>query len=70
MPAQAIRSWSPLRPLLINASKSRRYPGDDYADLPSAEQLAFGVLFGVVEVVGCVPLAEVEGNQFAVGRWY
>jgi hypothetical protein len=60
-------------PLAIHASRSRRYLGEDFADLlpclPPAEQLDFGALVGVVEVVGCVPLAEVEGNPFAVGPW-
>jgi hypothetical protein len=31
------------------------------------EQLDFGALVGVVEVVDCVPLAAVEGDPFAVG---
>jgi hypothetical protein len=60
-------------PLVIHASKSRRYFGADYADflpgLPSVEQLAFGALVGVVEVVGCVLPAEIEGDPFAVGPW-
>jgi hypothetical protein len=58
---------------VIRASRSRRYLGLDFAGLlpglPSAEQLDFGALVGVVEVVGCVPLGEVEGNPFAVGPW-
>jgi hypothetical protein len=33
------------------------------------EQLDFWALVGVVEVVGCVPLAEVEDDPFAVGPW-
>jgi hypothetical protein len=36
--------------------------------LPPA-QLDFGALVGVVEVVGCVPVAQVEGDPFAVGPW-
>lgn len=60
-------------PLVIHASKSRRYLDGDYADLlpglPPVEQLDFGALIGVVEVVDCVPLAEVEGDPFAVGPW-
>ncbi|HEY7154739.1 MAG TPA: hypothetical protein VH575_12325 [Gemmataceae bacterium] len=31
------------------------------------EQLDFGALVGVVELMGCVPLAEVEGALFVVG---
>jgi hypothetical protein len=68
--------WRPTRhrgPLVIHASRSRRYLGQDYADLlpglPPAEQLDFGALVGVVEVVGCVALAEVEGDPFALGAW-
>jgi hypothetical protein len=58
-------------PLRIQASMSRRYLGEDYADflpdLPPVEQLDFGALVGVVEVVGCVLPAEIEGNPLAVG---
>ncbi len=68
--------WRPTRhrgPLAIHASKSRRYLAGDYAGLlpglPPAEELPFGALVGVVEVVDCVPLAEVEGDPFAVGPW-
>jgi hypothetical protein len=60
-------------PLVIHASRSRRYLKADYAallpNLPPIEQLEFGALVGVVEVVGCVPVAEVEGDPFAVGPW-
>jgi hypothetical protein len=60
-------------PLLIHASKSRRYLGGNYADLlpglPPVEQFDFGGLVGVVEVVDCVPVAEVAGDPFAVGPW-
>jgi hypothetical protein len=37
--------------------------------LPPAEQFDFGALVGVVEVVDCVPLTEVEDDPFAVGPW-
>jgi len=37
--------------------------------LPPFEQRDFGVLVAVVAVVDCVPLAEVEGDPFAVGPW-
>jgi hypothetical protein len=60
-------------PLVIHASKSRRHRGQDFADLlpglPPWEEMDFGALVGVVEVVGCVPLAEVEGDPFAIGPW-
>src|SRR5215472_2285942 len=43
-------------PLVIHASRSRRYLGKDFANLlpglPPADRLDFGVLVGVVEVVG------------------
>ena len=60
-------------PLVIHASRSRRYLGEDFADLlpgvPPADRLDFGALIGVVEVLGCVPVAEVEGDPFALGPW-
>jgi hypothetical protein len=60
-------------PLVVHASKSRHYLGDDFADLlpglPPVQQLDFGALVGVVEVVGCVPVVEVEGDPFATGPW-
>jgi ASCH domain len=60
-------------PLAIHASKSRRYLGDDYTELlpglPPWDELDYGALVGVVEVVDCVPLAEVERDLFAVGPW-
>jgi hypothetical protein len=59
--------------LVIHASRSRRYLAGDHSDLlpglPPAEELHFGVLVGVVEVVDCVPVGEVEGDPFAVGPW-
>jgi hypothetical protein len=60
-------------PLVIHASRSRRSLGQDFGELlpnlPPVEQLDFGALIGVVEIVGCVPVAEVEGDPFAVGPW-
>jgi hypothetical protein len=60
-------------PLVIHASRSRRYLKGDYAGLlpglPPEDQLDFGALLGVVEVVDSVPVAEVEGNPFAIGPW-
>jgi hypothetical protein len=60
-------------PLVIHASRSRRSLAGDYSDLlpglPPVEELAFGALVGVVEVVDCVPVTEVEGDPFAVGPW-
>jgi ASCH domain len=60
-------------PLLIHASRSRRYLGEDFADLlpglPPADWLDFGALVGMVEVVGCVPAEEVGDDPFATGPW-
>jgi hypothetical protein len=60
-------------PLVIHASRSRRYLGQDYshllAGLPPVEELDFGALVGVVEVVGCVRVEEVAGDPFATGPW-
>jgi hypothetical protein len=60
-------------PLVVHASRSRRHLGQDFGDLlpglPPWEGLDYGALVGVVEVVDCVPVAEVEGDPFAVGPW-
>jgi ASCH domain len=60
-------------PLVIHASKSRRYCLGDYSELlpglPAFGRLDFGALVGIVEVVDCVPLAELEYEPFAVGPW-
>jgi hypothetical protein len=60
-------------PLLIHASKSQRYRRGDYTellpDLPPWEELVFGALIGVVDVVDCVPFAEVVDDPFAIGPW-
>jgi hypothetical protein len=68
--------WRPTRhrgPLVIHASRSRRYCRGDYSellpDMPPWEHLDFGALVGVVDVVGCVPLGDVGGDPFAVGPW-
>jgi hypothetical protein len=45
------------------------YYTDLLPELPPVEQLEFGTLVGVVEVVDCVPLTEVEDDPFAVGPW-
>lgn len=42
----------------------RLYPG-----LPPDEELAFGMVIGVVEVVDCVPIAEAAGLPYAEGPW-
>jgi hypothetical protein len=60
-------------PLVIHASRSRRYCRGDYSGLlpglPPWDALDYGALVGVVELVDCVPLTEVEGDPFAVGPW-
>jgi hypothetical protein len=60
-------------PLVIHASRSRRFLGGDFTGLlpglPPVEQLDFGTLVGKVEVMDCLPLAEVEGDPFAFGPW-
>jgi hypothetical protein len=68
--------WRPTRhrgPLVIHASRSRRYCRGDYSGLlprlPPWGELDYGVLVGLVEVVDCVPLAAAEGDPFAVGPW-
>jgi hypothetical protein len=59
--------------LVIHASRSRRFLAGDYSDLlpglPPWDELDYGALVGVVEVVGCVPVAGVEDDPFALGPW-
>jgi len=54
-------------PLLIHASKSQRYKrlkvSDLLPDLPPWDELVFGALIGVVQVVDCVPLEEVRWGR-------
>jgi hypothetical protein len=60
-------------PLVIHASCSQRYKGGDYSallpGLPPWDELDFGALIGIVDVVDCLPLAEVAADPFAVGPW-
>jgi hypothetical protein len=60
-------------PLVIHASRSRRYCRSDYPDLlpglPPWDELDFGALIGVVEVVDCLPATEVASEPLAVGPW-
>jgi hypothetical protein len=51
-------------PLLIHASKSRARLGDWPAPL---DQLEFGCLIGLVDLVDCVPVEQVRGEPFAEG---
>ena len=71
------RTWrTPYRgQLLIHASKSRRLLTGDYRALVPGlrglptDQLPFGALVGVVELVDCVPFRQVAGDPFAEGPW-
>jgi hypothetical protein len=62
--------------LAIHASSHRReydshYPGgtDGMPALPELGPEHFGHLVGLVDLVDCVPFAEVEGRPFAEGPW-
>jgi hypothetical protein len=60
-------------PLVLHASKSRRNVGGDFTrllpGLPPWEQLPYGALVGVVELVDCVPVHEVADDSFAEEPW-
>ena len=61
-------------PLVIHAALSRaEFRGADAAALipvlPPVEDLPFGCLLRIVDVYGCVPLAEVISEPFAEGSW-
>ena len=62
-------------PLQIHAGKSldEFQGGSDYSalllGLPPMGELAFGAIIGTVDVVDCVPVAEVLGQPFAEGLW-
>jgi hypothetical protein len=58
--------------LAIHAGKSRAFLRDTYPDgspAPAPQDLAFGVLIGVVDLVDCVPSSDpsVQGNPWADG---
>lgn len=66
------RTWetSYRGPLLIHAGKSRTALGDEedlLPDLPSPNQLSFGAIIGVVDLIDCVPVSTVVGDSFAEG---
>ena len=58
-------------PLAIHASRFRRWlrGRHDYShilpDLPPVDQLVFGAIIGVVDLIDCVPYAEVAGTPLA-----
>ena len=58
--------------LLIHASKSRRFLKAEWPlpDAPPQESaFVFGALIGQVELIDCVPVAEVTDDPFASGPW-
>jgi len=56
-------------PLLIHAGKSRARLGSLGAVEPPPGNLAFGALIGIVDLVDCVPVADVADQPFAEGPW-
>lgn len=68
------RTWttSYRGPLIIHASSSRDSLGEGRGVLPEyvpAEELIFGALICVVQLVDVVPLARVRSNPYAEGPW-
>jgi hypothetical protein len=69
------RTWTTRHrgPLVIHASSWRGEQGRDYTrllpGLPPWDQLVYGALVGMVDVIDCVPLAQMRGDPFAVGPW-
>lgn len=66
------RSWptSYRGPVLIHAGKSRKSLKIELAraTMPE-EEMAFGAIVGLVEVVDCVELADAPADRFASGPW-
>jgi hypothetical protein len=59
-------------PLLIHAGATRKLVEtrpDLMARVADAAGLAFGAVVAVVDLVDCVPLAEVASEPYAVGPW-
>ena len=68
------RSWRTRHrgALAIHAGRSTRRLLDEWPHgvaAPRANEFQFGALIGVVDVVDCVPLAEVADDPFASGPW-
>jgi ASCH domain len=66
------RSWSTQHrgPLAIHAGLTKdEFRGRDFAEtmpgLPAVEDLTFGAIIGVVDVIDCVPFAAVKDQPFA-----
>jgi hypothetical protein len=59
-------------PLAIHAGLSRASVDACRAampELPPTESLIFGAVIGILDIVDCVPIAEVSGDRFASGPW-
>jgi hypothetical protein len=56
-------------PLLIHAGKSRSRLGHYGPGEPDHLHLDFGTIIGVVELVDCIPVAQVRDQPFAEGPW-
>lgn len=68
------RSWRTnyRGPLVIHAGRGTKWigtEGDLLPSLPPISELPFGLAVGLVDLVDCVPLAEVAGDPFAFGPW-
>jgi activating signal cointegrator 1 len=57
-------------PLLIHAGKSQFWLGTpEVPEAPPTENLIRSAIIGGVEVIDCVPVADVYGQRFASGPW-
>jgi len=57
-------------PLLIHAGKSKsRLKTTSLPGQPAAKDLAFQAIVGIVNLVDCVPVAQVAGQPHAEGPW-
>jgi hypothetical protein len=69
------RTWATAYrgPLVIHAGKSRKYLGDrlnDGSPTPPESAMSFGAIVGVVQLVNCLPVRQVDpGNVWAEGPW-
>lgn len=68
------RSWAThyRGPLLIHAGKSEARLGDEgdlFPELPAYEDLVYGAIIGLVDLVDCVRVADCPPDPFAEGPW-
>ena len=61
-------------PLLIHAGQTRaEFKDSDYSQLmpglPPVDDLPFGAIIGVVDVIDCLPVEDVEAGPFVEGPW-